>query len=139
MQYEQQGFPQPEEIESVRRVVDTIPGLVWSAGPDGSAEFLNKRWLEYTGLAREQALEFGWQTVMHPEDLAILIGAFTKASESRESFAVETRIRRFDGIYRWFLMQGSPLCDESGKLIQWYGTNTDIHDRKRAEEPASGL
>jgi len=125
---------QPQEIECIRRVVDTIPGLVWSAGPDGSAEFLNKRWLDYTGLTHEAAVEFGWQTVMHSDDLPGLIGAFVKANDSRESFAVESRIRRYDGVYRWFLMQGSPLIDDSGTLVQWYGINTDIEDRKRAEE-----
>lgn len=125
---------QPAEIECIRKVVDTIPGLVWSAGPDGAAEFLNKRWLDYTGLAREQALEFGWKTVMHPDDLPALIEAFVKAYEDRQSFAVESRIRRFDGVYRWFLMQGSPLCDDSGAVVQWYGTNTDIEELKRAEE-----
>jgi PAS domain S-box-containing protein len=134
MQAQEPGSWQPEEIECIRRVVDTIPGLVWSAGPDGAAEFLNKRWLDYTGLAHEQAVEFGWKTVMHPDDLPSLIGAFVKANEARESFSIESRIRRFDGVYRWFLMQGSPLCDDSGKLVQWYGTNTDIEDRKRAEE-----
>ena len=125
---------QPQEIECIRRVVDTIPGLVWSAGPDGSAEFLNKRWLDYTGLTHEAAAEFGWQSVMHPDDLPGLVDAFVKANDSRESFAVESRIRRYDGVYRWFLMQGSPLIDDSGALVQWYGTNTDIEDRKRAEE-----
>jgi len=125
---------QPQEIECIRRVVDTIPGLVWSAGPDGSAEFLNKRWLDYTGLTHEAAVEFGWQAVMHSDDLPGLIGAFVKANDSRESFAVESRIRRYDGVYRWFLMQGSPLIDDSGTLVQWYGINTDIEDRKRAEE-----
>lgn len=124
---------QPAEIECIRRVVDTIPGLVWSAGPDGAAEFLNKTWLDYTGLAREQALEFGWKTVMHPEDLPPLIDAFVKAYEARRSFAIESRIRRYDGVYRWFLMQGSPLCDDSGTVVQWYGTNTDIEELKRAE------
>jgi len=134
MQTQRHASWQPEEIECIRRVVDTIPGLVWSAGADGSAEFLNRRWLDYTGLAREQALEFGWKTVMHPDDLPILIDAFAKAYESRQPFAVESRIRRFDGVFRWFLMQGSPLCDSSGTLVQWYGTNTDIDDRKRAEQ-----
>lgn len=81
-----------------------------------------------------RAVEFGWQTVMHSDDLPGLIGAFVKANDSRESFAVESRIRRYDGVYRWFLMQGSPLIDDSGTLVQWYGINTDIEDRKRAEE-----
>lgn len=134
MKFEEHGSWQPEEIECIRRVVDTIPGLVWSASPDGSAEFLNKRWLDYTGLALEEALQFGWKTVMHPDDLPVLLDGFVKATEARESFAVESRIRRYDGLYRWFLMQGSPLFDDSGTIVQWYGTNTDIEDRKRAEE-----
>jgi PAS domain S-box-containing protein len=124
----------PEEIERIRRGVDAIPAFIWSARADGSPEFLNRRWSDYTGLASEEVTRLGWKSVVHPDDLLNLVNAFGKELESHGSFSVENRIRRFDGIYRWFLTQGSPLYDETGAVNHWHGINTDIDDQKRAEE-----
>jgi PAS domain S-box-containing protein len=124
----------PEKAQDIRLVVDTIPGLVWSTRPDGSAEFFNQRWLEYTGLSAERALDWGWKVAIHPDDLPRMLEIFHEALSLRRSFEVEGRFRRSDGEFRWFLFRGSPLLDESGKVIRWYGTNTDLEDRKRAED-----
>lgn len=117
-----------------RLAVDTIPTLAWSTRLDGSAEFLNQRWLDYTGLPAEQALDWGWKIAIHPDDLPRMLETYQNALNSGQPFEVEGRLRRFDGEFRWFLFRGSPLRDKSGQVIKWYGTNTDFEDRKRAED-----
>src|SRR5690348_5502705 len=129
-----QADEQPGQVQDIRLVVDTIPTLAWSAGPDGSADFFNQRWLDYTGLSAKQALGWGWEVAIHPEDLPRMLETFREALNSVKPFEVEGRFRRFDGEFRWFLFRASPLCDESGKVVKWYGTNTDIEDRRRAED-----
>src|SRR2546426_5454957 len=128
------GFEEPGDVQDIRLVVDTIPTLAWSAGSDGSADFFNQRWLDYTGLSAKQALDWGWKVAIHPDDLPRMLETFREALNSIKPFEAEGRFRRFDGEFRWFLFRASPLCDESGKVVKWYGTNTDIEDRKRAED-----
>src|SRR3984893_15912464 len=118
----------------LRKIVDAIPALVWSARPNGSAEFFNRRWLDYTGLSAEQAREWAWTAAVHPDDLSRLIDYWRSILSTGQTGEIEGRLRRFDGQYRWFLFRASPLRDESGKIVKWYGTNTDIEDRKRADE-----
>jgi PAS domain S-box-containing protein len=130
----QQGFEESGDVQDIRLVVDTIPTLAWSADPDGSAEFFNQRWLDYTGLSAEQALGSGWQVAIHPDDLPRILETFREALNSVKPYEVEGRFRRFDGEFRWFLFRGSPLRDRSGKVAKWYGTNTDLEERKRAED-----
>src|SRR5882672_9064624 len=128
------AFEEPGDVQDIRLVVDTIPTLAWSAGPDGSADFFNQRWLDYTGLSAKQALGWGWEVAIHPADLPRILETFRDALNSVKPYEVEGRFRRFDGEFRWFLFRASPLCDEAGKVAKWYGTNTDIEDRKRAED-----
>src|SRR6267142_1600857 len=128
------GFEEPGDLQDIRLVVDTIPTLAWSARPDGSADFFNQRWLDYTGLSAEQALDGGWKVAIHPDDLPRILETFREALNSVKPFEVEGRFRRFDGEFRWFLFRGSPLRDRSGKVAKWYGTNTDHEERKRAED-----
>jgi PAS domain S-box-containing protein len=123
-----------DQAPDVRLIIDTIPTLTWSARPDGSAEFFNRRWLDYTGLSAEQALDWGWKLAIHPDDLPRLLQNFQEAVDAEGPFEAEGRLRRFDGEFRWFLFRGSPLRDESGNVVKWYGTNTDIEDRKRGED-----
>src|SRR5258706_9126815 len=130
----QHGFEESGDVQDIRLVVDTIPTLAWSAAPDGSAEFFNQRWLDYTGLSAEQALGSGWQVAIHPDDLPRILEIFREALNSVKPYEVEGRFRRFDGEFRWFLFRGSPLRDRSGKVAKWYGTNTDLEERKRAED-----
>src|SRR6202795_257979 len=125
---------EPEDVQDIRLVVDTIPTLAWSARPDGSADFFNQRWLDYIGLSAEQALGSGWQVAIHPDDLPRILETFREALNSVKPYEVEGRFRRFDGEFRRFLFRGSPLRDRSGKVAKWYGTNTDLEERKRADE-----
>jgi PAS domain S-box-containing protein len=128
------GFEEPGDGQDIHLVVDTIPTLAWSAGPDGSADFFNQRWLDYTGLSAEQALDSGWEVAIHPDDLPGILETFREALNSVKPYEVEGRFRRFDGEFRWFLFRGSPLRDRSGNVAKWYGTNTDLEERKRAED-----
>jgi PAS domain S-box-containing protein len=114
-------------------IINTIPMLAWSARPDGYCDFLNQRWLDFTGLSVEEARGWDWGAAIHPEDAKRLVDDWQIAMASGEFPDVEARMRRFDGEYRWFLFRASPMRDESGKIVRWYGTNTDIDDRKRAE------
>jgi steroid delta-isomerase-like uncharacterized protein len=118
----------------LRQVIDAIPALAWCNLPDGPNEFLSKPWHEYTGLSPEESHGWGWQAAFHPEDLPPLMERWMKMLASGEPDEIEARLRRHDGVYRWFLIRCEPFRDESGKIVRWYGTSTDIDDRKRAEE-----
>src|SRR6267378_2219674 len=96
----QHGFEEPGDVQDIRLVVDTIPTLAWSAGPDGSADFFNQRWLDYTGLSAEQVLGSGWQVAIHPDDLPRILETFLEALNSVKPYEVEGRFRRFDGEFR---------------------------------------
>jgi PAS domain S-box-containing protein len=113
--------------------VDAIPTLAWSARPDGSAEFLTRRWLEYSGLSAEEASDWGWTAAVHTEDRDRLMDSWRHLLTSGEAGEIEARLRRHDGDYRWFLFRVEPVRDNHGNIFKWYGANTDIEDRKRAE------
>jgi formate hydrogenlyase transcriptional activator len=126
-----------EELENsekkLRQVIDTIPTLAWCNLPDGSNEFLNKRWHEYTGLSSEESRGWGWQTAIHPEDRAPLTEKWQALVLVGEPGEMEARLCRHDGVFRWFLMRIEPLRDETGKIVRWYGTCTDIETLKQTE------
>src|SRR5882762_6030616 len=113
--------------------VDAIPTLAWAARPDGSAEFFNRRWLDYTGLSSEEASNWGWPAALHTEDRDRLLDCWRHLLDSGEAGEIEARLRRYDGEYRWFLFRVEPVRDNRGGILKWYGANTDIEDRKRAE------
>jgi formate hydrogenlyase transcriptional activator len=117
----------------LRTVIDTIPTMAWSALPDGCVDFLSRSWLDYTGLSTVQALDWGWKVAIHPDDLSGILEIFGRAVKSGQPFEADSRFRRSDGEFRWFLFRARPLRDDSGEVVKWYGTNTDLEDRKRAE------
>lgn len=119
--------------DEVRHAIDAIPGLVWSALPDGNVDFLSKRWCDYTGISVRDASGKGWQSAIHREDLPHLVDRWSSLLDAGEPGEFEARLRRFDGAFRWFLIRAVPLSDENGRVAKWYGQNTDIEDRKRAE------
>jgi PAS domain S-box-containing protein len=127
-----------EAVQASKRdlssIINTIPMLAWSARPDGFCDFLNQPWLDFTGLSAEQARGSGWGATIHPDDAKGLLDSWQMALVTGQLGDVEARMRRFDGEYRWFLLRARPLRDESGKIVKWYGTNTDIDDRRRAQE-----
>jgi PAS domain S-box-containing protein len=120
--------------DRLRLIIDTIPVPAWSSRPDGSSAFISQRWLDYTGIPMEAALGWGWKVVVHPDDLDRTMEYWRAVLADHEERELEARLRRFDGAYRWFLFRVSPLRDESGRIVQWYGTCIDIEDRKQAEE-----
>ena len=120
--------------DEARFFIDSIPGLAWSASPDGSALSVNRRWLDYTGLTAEAATGWGWQVAIHPDDLPEMLEAYRNALVTGQPFDVEGRLRRADGEYRRFLFRGNPVLDDSGKVVKWYGINIDLEDRTRAED-----
>src|SRR5580658_2665939 len=118
----------------LRQVIDTIPTLAWCNLPDGPNEFLNKRWHEYTGLSPEESHGWGWQVAFHPEDIPPLMEKWRELLVSGEPGEMEARLRRVDGVFRWFLIRVEPLRDGAGKIVRWYGTSTDIETLKQTEE-----
>lgn len=131
----QQALDEVQRSEAkLRQVIDAIPTLAWCNLPDGSNEFLNRGWHEYTGLSPEESHGWGWQAVFHPDDLPPLMEKWGKMLVSGESDEIEARLRRYDGAYRWFLIRAQAFRDQAGNIVRWYGTSTDIEDRKRAEE-----
>jgi PAS domain S-box-containing protein len=119
---------------SLSLIINTIPTFVWSARPDGYCDFLNQRWLDYTGMTAPQAAGWGWGEAIHPEDRKGLVEQWQSCLASGLPVETEARMRRFDGSYRWFLFRANPLRDASGNIVRWYGTNVDIEDRRRGEE-----
>jgi PAS domain S-box-containing protein len=116
------------------QIIDTIPVLAWTALPDGRADFFNRQWLEYTGLAHRAVLGWAWKEVIHPEDRDRVIQHWQQLLLTGEPCELEARLRRFDGEYRWFLIRANAFRDPSGRILKWYGTNTDIEERRRAEQ-----
>jgi PAS domain S-box-containing protein len=114
--------------------IDTIPALAWSARPDGSADFFNQHYVDFIGLSAERASGWGWTAAVHPDDLNGLAATWQRILTAGTAGEAEARLRRHDGEYRWFLFRASPLRDENGNIVKWYGVNTDIEDRKRTEE-----
>jgi PAS domain S-box-containing protein len=124
----------------LRDVVETIPTMTFTALSDGSSTFVNKRWTEYTGLSVEQSSGAGWRCAVHPEDLLRHSEKWRISVATGQPFEDEARFRRAaDGEYRWFLVRGVPLRDQHGSIVKWYGTLTDIEDRKRAEQEREKL
>jgi PAS domain S-box-containing protein len=130
----QRAFDEIKKSEDrLRLVIDTIPTLVWRAGPEGIPDFLNQPALDYTGISLDQAAT-AWPRAFHPEDKKGMLQKWSAIRESGAPGELEARLRRFDGEYRWFLFRAEPLHDEIGSIVKWYGSSTDIEDRKRAEE-----
>src|ERR1700692_3144545 len=130
----QRAFNELKKSEDrLRLVIDTIPTLVWRAGPEGVPDFLNQPALDYTGLSLDQT-ETGWPRAFYPDDKKGMLQKWSAIRESGMRGGLEARLRRFDGEYRWFLFQAEPLHDEAGNIVKWYGSSTDIEDRKLAEE-----
>jgi PAS domain S-box-containing protein len=120
--------------DRLRLVIDTAPAMLHSARPDGYVDFFNKRWLEYVGVRLEDISGWRWTNVIHPEDVDGLVGKWRSSVATGRTFEAEARLRRADGEYRLMLLRKVPLRDETGSVVKWYGSATDIEDRRRTEE-----
>jgi PAS domain S-box-containing protein len=127
------------EERKLREAIETIPAMAWIAGPDGTVQFMNQRWVEYTGLSQLGTVREVGKDAIHPEDLDRSVRRMRASFASGEPLEDEVRVRRADGEYRWFLNRAVPLRDKRGKVVRWYGAATDIQDRKRAEQLQADL
>jgi PAS domain S-box-containing protein len=123
-----------ETANQLRQVINTMPGLGWTARPDGQADFLNQQWFEYSGLSPKEALGWGFLVTIHPDDYPQMMADWQRSLGTGEFFETEGRVRRHDGDYRRFLFRGNPVRDGQGNIVKWIGIDTDVEDRKRAEE-----
>ncbi|UPK33562.1 PAS domain S-box protein [Bradyrhizobium sp. 186] len=119
--------------KELRDVVNAVPAFVWSTLPDGAVDFVNDRWLEFTGLSPQDALGWNWEAAVHPDDRSRVVAERRAALKNGRSTEGEMRVRRADGEFRWWFFRNVPLHDETGNIAKWYGTAIDIDDRKRAE------
>ncbi|HEY1403375.1 MAG TPA: GAF domain-containing protein, partial [Pyrinomonadaceae bacterium] len=118
-----------------RFLAEAIPQIIWTARPDGSVDYYSQRWYEYTGTMLEESGDWGWQRVLHPDDVQRCVEHWKHCVETGEIYDIEYRFRRAsDGQYRWHLGRALPLSDADGQIVKWFGTCTDIDDRKHAEE-----
>jgi PAS domain S-box-containing protein len=117
----------------LRLAIDTIPTIVWSTSADGTVNFVNRAWRDFTGLSAEHAARGGWLETLHPDEAALVQATRNAAIAAGRPYELDVRLRQADGTYRWVLRRSVPLRDESGRIVQWYGTGTDIDDLKRAE------
>jgi PAS domain S-box-containing protein len=116
------------------RILDAIPQPAWRAFADGSVEFCNQSWLEYTGLTAQQAQGCGWRAAIHPDDLDELVATWHHLLAAGVPGEAEARMRAADGTFRWFLIRAMPLRDDQGRIVRWHGANIDVDERKRAEQ-----
>jgi PAS domain S-box-containing protein len=120
-------------------LAESLPQLVWSARPDGSVDYANRRWREFTGLSGEQILGNGWQEAVHPDDVIQVREHWQRSLESGQAYEWEHRIRNASGDYEWFLSRAIPIQDLTGAIARWFGTSTNIDEQKRTEESARML
>jgi PAS domain S-box-containing protein len=142
---EAEVYLRSEAIEAHRRLTETgrhyqfladfVPQLIWTADPAGSADYFNQRWVEFTHLERAQLLMDGWQQLLHPEDRARTIELWRDTTRTRgERYQIQHRLRWHDGSYRWMLTTALPYRDTQGRILKWFGSTTDIHDKVMADE-----
>jgi PAS domain S-box-containing protein len=119
-----------------RLLAEAIPQIVWTTSSDGHCDYTNRRWSDYSGMTAEESSGVGWLNAVHPEDRARFGAEWTETLQKNEGFAFEYRLRRADGVFRWFLARGEPIRDDAGRVVRWFGTCTDIDDHKSVEDEA---
>lgn len=123
-----------ESEQRFRTLADTMPQMVWSAAADGSVDYYNARWYEFTGIDFGASDGDGWTVLIHPEDRPSTIAAWQRSIETGDVYNHEYRLSYRGGQYRWALGRALPVRDPSGRIIRWFGTSTDIHETKLAQE-----
>lgn len=120
--------------EKFKQLIQRLPQLVWITTPDGHCDFMNKRWVDFTGIPEIEQLGMGWLNQIHPDDKTELLNEWGKAVKSSSIFHMEFRIRRYDGVYHWFDTRAVPLLNLDGNIIKWFGSNTDIQEERNVRE-----
>jgi PAS domain S-box-containing protein len=115
-------------------LADYVPQIVWMCTPDGANIYFNQRWVDYTGMTLEESYGAGWNIPFHPDERTIAWKAWDEAVRTGCPYQVESHLRAMDGTYRWFLVRGEPLKEADGRVAKWFGTCTDIHDMKHAQD-----
>lgn len=121
-------------LEEKRFLAESMPLILWTASPNGEISFVNKQFINYTGLTIEKIRDAGWESILHPDDVPVWSRTWNNALRKKEDFSLEVRIRRSDNQYHWFLLRTRVQKDLSGTAILWVGTNTDIHEQKMLAE-----
>lgn len=131
---------QKQQVETIRRserefrlLAEAMPQIVWVTSRDGQNVYFNQKWVDYTGLTLEDSYGDGWNKPFHPEDQQRAWDAWQKATKHGTTYALECRLRRADGIYKWWLIRGVPVLDDGGTILKWFGTCTDINELKQVE------
>ncbi|KUJ15072.1 M4WV, histidine kinase-group IX protein [Mollisia scopiformis] len=128
---------QRQRLESHETTCNLLPHLVWTTTRDGECDWFSERWYQFTGMTKEESLGSGFQEAIHPDDFPLLMEKWEHHREAGNECEVEIRYRRHDGLYKWMLARACPLRDEQGRILKWYGTNTDIHDLVMARNKAA--
>jgi PAS domain S-box-containing protein len=123
-----------ESQQRAQFILQSLPVMVWTTGPDGQADYFNQRWLQFTGRTAEQELGRGWAAGIHPEDREKVTRIWQRAAAANEKYQLEYRLRNAEGRYRWVLAQGVPRINEEGTVTMWIGCATDIQDQKQLVE-----
>src|SRR5271154_4417320 len=123
-----------ESEYKLRQITETVPGLIWSSGPDGEPTHINQRMLDYSGMRFEDFKHRGWEAIVHPADYPETAEGFYHAIQTGTSYEGVMRLRRADGEFRWHHARCEPLRDREGRIVQWYGLSCDIDERKKAED-----
>jgi PAS domain S-box-containing protein len=123
-----------QQASELRQMAESLPHLVWGCQPDGSCDYVSPQWVEYTGAATGELVGYGWLHAVHEDDRDAVRQQWRTAIQSGTALDLELRLRAKDGIYRWFKLRSVPIRDAVGKVVKWYGTNSDIHDLKLAVE-----
>jgi diguanylate cyclase (GGDEF)-like protein/PAS domain S-box-containing protein len=117
-----------------RTLSEAVPEIMWTSDPDGTDDYFNRKWFDFTGMTLEQSRGAGWTAVVHPDDLPTCLEQWDNARLKGMPYTVEYRLRASDGVYRWFLCRGNPIRDTGGNIVKWFGTCTDIEDQKHSQQ-----
>jgi PAS domain S-box-containing protein len=123
-----------ESQQHYRALAESLPNLVWTCRPDGYCDFLSRQWVEYTGRPAEEQIGYGWTEHVHPEDRSRVQAEWEAATQRGDIYEIEFRLRRGDGAYRWFHTRAVPHRDDEGRIVKWFGTNTDFEDVKQTQQ-----
>ena len=123
-----------ESESEFRSLAEAMPQIVWVTRPDGWNIFFNKQWMDYTGMTLEESCGHGWIKPFHPDDRQRAWDAWQNATQNNDVYSLECRLRRADGVYKWWLVRGLPVQDTKGTILKWFGTCTDIHELKQVEQ-----